>query len=249
MLGIDAAGPIKNAGNLQLLAGRLEDYYEQLPCLELIISINTLEHLPNPVGVLETLSTKLHHDGLIILVVPQGNNPNLELLFRDHLSSFSQSALGELAKNSNLTFTSWKQLPFDMGDFQLAIFRKQGKSLSENQGSHQVDEKNRYLQSWLSLDHLLTERIQGEKCLMFGAGQMAALIRCYCPNTWNQVSHLIMDNPDSGWGLKNVGPVPREFSTGQKVLIGVHPKNQAMVAQRVVAQNGFPIRFDDHIER
>src|SRR5438093_1096741 len=65
--------------------------------VELAISVNVIEHVLSPHAFLQSLRAAVRDGGHVVVICPDGDVPNYELLFYDHLYSFGSNALLALA--------------------------------------------------------------------------------------------------------------------------------------------------------
>ncbi|MEM6702907.1 MAG: class I SAM-dependent methyltransferase [Acidobacteriota bacterium] len=254
VVGIDPAGPQEVQGNVTLLRGGLEEHQGRLDRFDLIVSINTLEHVAEPVSALRQMEDLLTDEGTLVLVCPSASPPNVELLFFDHLWSFTSEALIAVATAGELTLRSAEPLPVSVGQFQRVVLDRGKRKTTEaplaGRPGKPVDSKtDAYLESWQELDRNLLSRCASDQLEIFGAGQMAALLRCYAPGVWSRCVGLLMDEPEESWGLGQVERLPTSLSPDLPIVVGTHPRHHLAVAERVRALGGRAVRFDDLIER
>jgi SAM-dependent methyltransferase len=69
---------------------------------DVVISINTIEHTPDPAKFLTTLETLMAPGGAAIVICPTTEFANDELLFFDHFWSISGQAMAGFAANAGL---------------------------------------------------------------------------------------------------------------------------------------------------
>jgi hypothetical protein len=190
--------------------------------------------------------------GSLLLVCPDGGRIWLELLFADHLWSFTGSHLARLAATANLDVVGWTEAPRGLGSFQLLQLARSGTAapaaLESKAAVDLINEKQQYLNAWKSLDrHLLTVSNDAPALACFGIGEAAALIRAYAPDTWRRVRVCAVDSPEQ----RVFGEIPVIDYTGGRmewpVLVAVRPDVQGRVAERLGAAGCTVIRWDDHI--
>lgn len=247
--GVDPAGQEEEGDGYTLKNGLFEDHQGEIAECGLIISVNTLEHVADPIGTIACFAEKMSEHGIVVLICPTGAPSNVELLFYDHIWSYSPRAFAAVARNAGLAIQNWQRLPEFLGDFQMMILRREGQVSSAFEPPEDNGTPEAYLERWQQLDGSLMRDIGDRACLVFGAGQMAALLRCYTPRVWARAKCLIMDNPDTSWLLGDVRPVPEELSLDNPIVIGTHPRHHSALAARIAKQGGCAIRFDDKIER
>jgi hypothetical protein len=126
-----------------------------------------------------------------------------------------------------------------------------GSSRGEHEQPTNPDEAARYLTAWRALDELWCDRLdtQGAPLQVFGAGQMAAVIRAYAPRTWARAERLVVDDPADAWDLGRVERyVPAQHARGFRTIVAVNPLAKAAVAERIRRDGGEPIVMPDTIQ-
>lgn len=258
LVGVDPALPdgLPGGGRLTYLRGG----FDAAPSgpFDLIVSINAIEHVPDPGALLGAIAERLSPDGQAAVVCPAATPPNVELLMFDHLYSLTRPAVEMLGRRAGLAIGGYESAPVEVGDFQLMILHH-----APVEAPAEADHRNRseagaihharsgYLEAWLGLQqHLVSRRRPGRPLLMFGAGQMAALLRAYAPDVWRDTAFLVMDNPQDAWTLgKPVQQLNLDHIAGldADVVIATKPSSQAGAAARLRAGGLQVIRFDDLI--
>ncbi len=256
--GVDPALPENVVGSVRTTYWR--SFFDDLPRLvddepfDLIVSVNVIEHVTSPQEFFALASTLLAPDGQLIIICPASKPANLELLFQDHLHTFTFDALTITAKAYGLAATKQEAYPPKLGDFQLVVFSRANvedlpHSNTRGDATALVGDRRNYLNAWSQVDEMLLERIgDARHVAMFGAGQMAALLRGYAPRTWGRVEVLLMDNIRDAW---NLGKPVVSYSllksqmAGRLVIVATAPESQAKVAARLASDGLATIRFDD----
>jgi uncharacterized heparinase superfamily protein len=109
-----------------------------------------------------------------------------------------------------------------------------------------------YMANWSLLDRLLLKRIsEARRLALFGAGEVASLLRAYAPETWHRASMLVVDNLA---GCRALGLPIVEYSRLDSglvdvVIVATHPRSQPSIASRLIRDGFQPICFNDWIER
>ncbi|WP_456664852.1 class I SAM-dependent methyltransferase [Bradyrhizobium sp. USDA 3240] len=92
--------------------------YESFDCprdsKDLIVSLGVIEHVDNPLGMLEWISAALKPGGLAFLEAPNFNNHPGDLLCADHLSKLTPEVMTEFAANVGLQVIEWRDLGVPM---------------------------------------------------------------------------------------------------------------------------------------
>jgi len=209
-----------------------------------VISINTIEHTPDPAQFLATLASMMTPDGQMIVICPTTEFANDELLFFDHFWSISPAAMISFAARSGLRMVGRRGLAAPLAGFQLFRFAHSASGGSEAAVADLSADAVPYLDAWKELDASLERQLvaAGHPAQAFGAGQMAALLRAYAPRTFAMLKRFLLDRPEEAWPL---GPAVRYdgFTTldGWTTLVAVHPSAQNAVAERIRGDGGFAV--------
>jgi hypothetical protein len=245
-----------DSARFRLERGFIEDMSADAGRFDLIIAINVIEHIVDPARFMAALKDRLSPGGRIVIVCPVADPPNVELLFYDHLHSFTPHALHKMTGSAFETSRS-VPAPDSIGDFQMMVFGEDrpapfGMS-AKNAFLDLAIARRDYLMNWANLDSTLLLRLgSATRCVAFGGGQGAALLRAYAPQIWARVGHLALDNVDEAWSLdKPVIPYRKtvESLKGAAIIIATAPRSQKRLASRLQADGLHPICYDDLITR
>ena len=203
--GIEPAPQPRQAGidpRVNISPGFFEDKVsDRSEFYDLIISVNVIEHTGNPVEFLDNMRTHLSMDGLILVVCPDGNVPSVDLLFYDHMFHFTKNSFCKLAFSCGLNVLRSKILDSPLTVFQTFLLSPSKNFIQQKDQIPAMDfenlsrERNSYLQNWQSLD-CRTKQFLSKKIVLFGAGELANLCRCYMPELWQNTSYVCVDHPD-----------------------------------------------------
>jgi SAM-dependent methyltransferase len=257
--GVDPALPetALSQPNTRFARGFVESVPADAGPFDLIISVNVIEHTTDPVAFLRSLRSHLAPRGRIVVICPNGNSPNVELLFFDHLYSLTQDALRTCGGRARLAAERQSLAPKEIGDFQMTIFADAADdrdvALADGAESAELhSERQAYLERWQMLDQSLLYRSRSATELVaFGAGQTAALLRAYAPETWMRVGSLVLDDPAEAWNLERPIASYRDVvqNPGQTVLVAVTPHAQEAVGRRLKGEGFHPITWNELIPR
>ncbi|MDB5551018.1 MAG: hypothetical protein JWL86_1002 [Rhizobium sp.] len=254
LTGFDPALPAALAGageRLRLMRGFPDRELAGHGSFDVVVSINTIEHTPDPAQFLAILETLLAPDGIAIVICPTTEFANDELLFFDHFWSISPAAMISFAGKSGLQMIGHKGLPAPLAGFQLFRFARLASTGSEAAVGDVSPDAIAYLTAWQELDASLERQLAtaARPVQAFGAGQMAALLRAYAPRTFAMFKRFLLDHPEEAWPL---GPAVRYdgFSTldGWATLVAVHPSAQNAVAARIRGDGGVAVTLPDTIK-
>jgi len=226
---------------LSVTAGFAEDISEH--DVNLCLSVNVIEHVPNPVECLRSMKCATSTDGRIVIVCPDGDIPNYELLFYDHLYSFDSHSLASLCARAGLIALQIRKAPPSLGPFQMVVARPATAERPRpgiNSASVALTEaKASYLRAWSRLEEVLLERVgNADHILVFGNSDIAALLRVYAPSLWARVEACVVDGePTADRFIDRPLRAYRSLPPGSSIVLGVRPGHHDTVARRL-AQNG-----------
>lgn len=197
-----------------------------------VLSVNVIEHTPDPLRFLQELRRALLPGGRILLVCPDGTRPWLELLMADHRWSFTPRALAALCARAGLELAAVES--HAVGFMAACLRPTRARPMRPRRGDVPATARRRYLAAWRALDgRLLAAREPGRRLVAFGTGEAAFLLRAYAPAIWGEVEALTADaviDPDRlgrrGLALDAVQP-----GTDQ-LLLAVRPGSQEALAAR-----------------
>jgi len=202
--------------------------------VDLVISVNVLEHAPDPRAFLCGLASAVGVDGQLAIVCPDGTRPGVELLIADHLYSFTATHLEALLGAAGFTVCHWSRAPRELGPFQMVVAARQAvaSEACEFGGDALLEGRLGYLRAWQQLDAVLLARL-APQVVCFGAGEAAALLRAYAPGAWARVDACTTDEGAVGtFGDRRHVPLA-DVSAEATVLVGVRPQDQPAIAERL----------------
>jgi len=202
--------------------------------VDFVVSVNVLEHTPDPRAFVCGLASAVGVDGQLAIVCPDGATPGVELLIADHLYSFTGGHLEALLGAAGFTVRHWSRAPRELGPFQLVVAARQAAAAEarEFDGDALLDGRLGYLRAWQRLDAVLLARLPPQ-VVCFGAGEAAALLRAYAPAAWARVDACTTDEGAVGnFGDRRHVPLD-EVCAEATVLVGVRPQDQPAIAERL----------------
>ena len=216
---------------------------------DLVLSVNVIEHAFDPGEFFEDAMAAMRPNGLQVLICPGAEPVNDELVFADHLTTFTERAIGRLAARVGLAVRSVVRAPAPLGAFVAYVLSRSGPtSVVEPISADGHVARAVYLEGWRALDDVLCARLPEGGCVAFGAGQAAAAVRAYAPSAWARIEALMLDDPTEAWPLnKPVARISGPVQIGTPLLILINARGQANCAERMRLQGWRAIRFDDLI--
>jgi SAM-dependent methyltransferase len=218
-----------------------------------VVSINVIEHTPEPPVFLRALARATASNGMLVVVCPDGSRPNIELLIADHLFSFLPEHLRLFCEREGLTVEFAGRAPEALGPFQMIAARRSAThrpipmahrsfALASLQSA-----RTRFMQAWAGLDDHLVARLP-DSVVCFGAGEAAGLLRAYAPHTWSRIRACTVDGDARG----HFGTLPLvsldTVEATETVLVAVRGEDQQRVAERLRARFSRVETWDDLIQ-
>jgi hypothetical protein len=232
---------------------------------DFIYCINVLEHVADPVGFLRQVSDLLKPEGAALVICPCANIIDPELLFADHLYSYTRGNLQRLAALSDLVPSAWQQGPGMLYPFQALCSGKAALEISfgsNGLASWWTDAtlpsgRRDYFHHWAGLDDTLLERVgSADDVVCFGAGETTDLLRAHAPRCWKSIRGYMIDRPNgAGPGAQPplVEGLQVRFTHDYRgdefdaILLGVKPRYQAAISDRLQIFGKPVVRWDDLI--
>jgi len=134
------AGFARDAFGVTMLEGPIEDQQIAPASFDIVVALDILEHLPDPIGTISRCCDLLSEEGILLLQTPcrppslsvehlrNDNHPFARMLLPEHLFLFPREALGELLSRVGL-----KEFVFDAPAFESDMFVLAGRHpLSKN---------------------------------------------------------------------------------------------------------------------
>ncbi len=219
---------------------------------ELIVSINVIEHTPDPLAFVRRLRMACAPGGRVLVICPDAETPWLELMMLDHRHCFTGAALDGLAVRAGFAVLA-RQAGTD-GGFQAILLRparSHRRTTVWPATRALLAERRRYMGQWRALDGLLQkQRDPTRRLIGFGAGEAARLLRAYAPGIWAAVEAVTADDPS---GAQDLGKPVRRMEDVNMVtddlLLAVRPQAQSMLAARFSAVGGRVLRWDGLVPR
>jgi len=237
------------ATDLDIEVGLLRDINTPSLKVDVVLSVNVIEHVHDPLEFLLQSRDALSEGGRIVVICPNGDHPSTEMLIYDHIHSFTRRSFEKIAQRAGLTIIDRQPAPITLGEFQAVVFKLGPTASTESPMIDSLYERrSNFMHRWRQLDHALLERIADCSNLWaFGSGENAQLLRAYAPKAWDKVQGILADNI----GSFDERPVAlyeaARHDVERTILLAIRPSIQAMVEARILADGHRVIRWDDLI--
>jgi SAM-dependent methyltransferase len=259
-----SAGATRRAieAGLAVEQGSLEQAAFSPGTFDFAYSINVLEHVPDPRSFLVQMRRLVKPDGAVLIICPCANVIDTELLFADHLYSYSRLNLERLAEEAGLAPAAWQQgagTPFQAMYLRPAPLHAPMDAAAPDAwwcpDEQLVPRRREFFQRWAGMDATLLGRMGASgEVVCFGAGETKDLLRAYTPESWARVGSIMIDRPQGvavEAQAQTAGEMPVRFvdeyhaNERPSVLMGVKPRYQAAISDRLTRLASSVIRWDD----
>ncbi|WP_262519022.1 class I SAM-dependent methyltransferase [Agrobacterium fabrum] len=235
------------AADLDIEVGLLRDINAALLKVDVVLSVNVIEHVHDPVEFLMQSRAALSEGGRIVVICPDGDHPSTEILIYDHIHSFTLRSFEKIVQRAGLTIMDRQLAPVALGAFQAVVLVP---GSNDSAASLMIDDlyerRSSFLRRWQQLDQVLLERVGDCSSLWaFGSGENAQLLRAYAPKVWSKVQGIVADSAGVFDG-KPIEPYQAARRGGKRtILLAVRPGIQGVVEGRLSADGHTVIRWDD----
>ena len=205
---------------------------------DLCVSVNVIEHASSPSDFLTASRRAVRADGVVIVVCPGGEVAGTELLFADHVSSFSLAALSGFAERAGLRLVESFPLSAAQSGFRISLFvpaHPYARSLTTQAAPRLTVDRSRYMQGWRELSDGAAEFLSGPEFYVFGTGEFCDLLEAYAPELIERAVGFVVDTPLCA--VRNGRPILSTESfiaakEGAPLLAAVNPRSwKAMQAR------------------
>ncbi|UVK53939.1 class I SAM-dependent methyltransferase [Mesorhizobium sp. AR02] len=165
---------------------------------DLCLSVNVLEHALSPEAFLSVSRRALSDGGHVLVICPDGDVADTELLFLDHVSSFSQQSLRMVAAAAGLHVTGSVALRGRQKGFRLTLLNSNATAREaplDLQYLLLAQARSDFLKGWSEIDDGASEWLDDRPYAMFGAGEFRNLLRTYAPRLVKGAQALLTDKP------------------------------------------------------
>ena len=213
---------------------------------DLAISIYVAQHVLDPIDFFKGVRKTLKSDGIAAIVIPNGNVPNIELLWSDQNYAFTADMLVKIAKKAGMQLISLHKSPEGISTSWLIIFRNEitYDSKHKNLTMPEFDTKKiyaarcNYLNSFSKLDQYLCGKVKAaNRVINFGASFWSSILAAYCPNYWELVDFCTVDNGDGEIMGKRVHPFESiDVTNNDRIIIALAKKGQQYISDRLAKE-------------
>jgi SAM-dependent methyltransferase len=167
---------------------------------DLAVAIYVLQHVLDPVDFLKGVRNLLDEGGRAAVIVPNGDVPNIELLWSDQNFAFTAGNLFTLAERSGLVPVSLGKSPEGLSTSWLLLLEKGSQPFNAPPAATQTSsdqllrERTAFLNGFIELDMFLCRETAGStRVINFGASYWSSILAVYCPRYWERVAFCAVD--------------------------------------------------------
>lgn len=235
VIGFDPAGGYEQqSGNMPVLNADMDAFIASGPGrFDLVVSVNVAEHAPAPQEFLRSANQLMATNGTYVQITPDGTRPGSELLFWDHVSSFTPMALDHMARSVGLRLVKAFSLDGAMTEFMCAVISKDDRTSGDYPPIDPLAlaaSRDAYLKAVAAfVPPAAPYRI-------FGTGEAADLLACYARTTSEGADGYVVDAPvcDEYRG-KPILPSDA-LAPGTRLVVAVHQRNAATISAKLKAR-------------
>jgi hypothetical protein len=178
-------------------------------------------------------------DGAIVTVCPDGDYPDSELLFRDHISSFSATAFALVAAQAGLRLIASAPLGGQQSGFKIFLLKSDRDPVVERgrSGGQLSRLRESYLKGWRELEQATLSNLGDREFAIFGTGEYADLLQAYCPSVTDRACFYVVDAPSQRERDGREVIATDEFLSQRQMtaLAAIHPRSWSMFKRRFEA--------------
>jgi SAM-dependent methyltransferase len=222
----------------------LDDFFDFQPQekFDVCYSNQVMEHFDDPIQFLRQSSKVIRDEGLIIVCCPTSTKTSNELLFSDHISHFTETAMKECALNANLEVIDSDICDWDSLTHIYAMTKKAAATSAVTRATSNfeglLENRTRLLDAWLNEDSRMCEILRDvDSIVIYGAGEFTQLIRAYLPKVWTKVKKLVVDNLE---GIRafdrpvyHIDEITANDRNGY-YLIGAHKQSRSIIMKKLL---------------
>jgi SAM-dependent methyltransferase len=189
----------ENEARLTICRAFAEDYQVEPPrSFDICLSVNVAEHSLSPEDFLHACRNAIRPGGSVLVICPDGETPISELLFFDHVSSFTGEALAAFAERAQLSLVNSKALTGNLSGFRIHLLKDRVEARSRIPDNSCLTSKRiEFLHNWASLESSLSSMLAPGNYAVFGVGEFADLLAAYAPSLIDGASYFVIDIPGS----------------------------------------------------
>lgn len=186
------------------------------------VSVNVVEHAASPTTYLRSCRNAISQDGIIVVICPDGEIASSELLFYDHISSFTVRSMELCAAEMGVGVVASLAMTGPLRGFRIYLMRlgvEQG-DLPSIAGSELTKARTQFLENWREMESSVLEAFGESPYAIFGTGEFADLLAAYSPGVVERACSFVVDTPiEEAYHGKPVTSTDQFLLGGQRPLL------------------------------
>jgi SAM-dependent methyltransferase len=232
-----AAAALREApANVQIVQGFAEDFATDAGShFDLCLSVNVAEHALSPETFLCACGQTIHPGGTILLICPDGEEPGSELLFYDHISSFTRDALAAFARRAGLDLVRSDALAGTLSGFRAHRLLASEQTDARPAGQEALAARRASLMlAWQGCERAVERMTSGQDYAIFGTGEYADLLAAYCPSVVERAACFVVDSPTGSTCHGRPVMATADYLGGHRIalLAAVHERSWEKIYSR-----------------
>lgn len=224
---------------VRIVQGFAEDFAADAGVrFDLCLSVNVAEHALSPESFLDACRRTVRAGGTILVICPDGEMPGSELLFYDHISSFTRNALAAFAGRAGLKLVKSEGLVGMLSGFRAHLLRA-----SEAAGPHPAAQealaarRAQLFRVWSVCEGVVEQMTGRQDYAIFGIGEYADLLAAYCPSVVRRAAYFVVDNPTRSMCHGRKVMATADYLGGSRIplLAAVHERSWDSLSSRLSA--------------
>jgi len=243
-IGIGVEPSAKVAAYAQSIAGErvtiqlgyAEQFSDTAQRETLCVSVNVIEHARDPMAFLQACARTIDETGRILVVCPDGEAVGSELLFYDHVSSFTAKSLSTIAAKAGLTMIANAPLIGTLSGFRIYLLQHGVERITKPvcKFISLADQRGHYLRTWSNIAGAVDKMLAGQKYAVFGVGEYCDLLHAYSPTLIEHAMFFVTDRPMASGLFKLSVISTEEFlkSTPISLIAAVNERSWGVIHER-----------------
>ncbi|HEX2841186.1 methyltransferase domain-containing protein [Hyphomicrobium sp.] len=241
-LGIEPAAQLAAVAQARLqdravvFEGYAETVLPQSSNASLCYSVNVIEHALDPTQFFAAGCKAISEDGFVVTICPDGESAGSELLFFDHISSFSLESLCQFAGRAGLHLRESKPLGGAQSGFRLSVFSPQSaKAQSPSLPFDLTAARAAYHRGWRELGEHAAKMPADHGHAIFGTGEFCDLLHAYAPEFVDNAAFYVVDRPVGEMKFGRTAMSTADFLRdyrGTPLLAAVHARSWKQLRAR-----------------
>jgi len=164
---------------------------------DLCVSVNVVEHAASPADFLRACRNVVSGEGIVAVICPDGELATSELLFYDHISSFTVCSMKLCAEEAGLGLAESSALTGPLRGFRIYLMRPNSEhgEISSIAGSALAKARAEFMGNWRELESSVLAAFGARPYAIFGTGEFADLLAAYSPGVVERARCFVVDKP------------------------------------------------------